>query len=155
MLGKIEGRRRRGQQKMDDWMASSTQWTWVWASSRRWWKTGKPGVLQSMGLQRVRHDWATEQKEVRDRSLPHSLPLRDILLHLQRWVVPTKSRNPMGCKAKNIDRLALHSLSLLVLGLQSVQFGIVLLSSHFVFPREATAVWRAEWSLIFCKSGRA
>ena len=44
----------------DGWMASPTQWTWVWASSGSWWWTGKPGVLQSMGLQRVRHDWETE-----------------------------------------------------------------------------------------------
>ena len=44
----------------DDWMASPTQWTWVWASSGSWWWTGKPGVLQSTGLQRVGHDWATE-----------------------------------------------------------------------------------------------
>ena len=42
------------------WMASSTQWTWVWVNSGSWWWTGRPGVLQSMGLQRVRHDWATE-----------------------------------------------------------------------------------------------
>ena len=42
------------------WMASLTQWTWVWASSRSWWWTGKPGVLQSMGSQRVGHDWVTE-----------------------------------------------------------------------------------------------
>ena len=44
----------------DGWMASPTQWIWVWASSRRWWRTEKPGMLQSMGLQRVRHDWVTE-----------------------------------------------------------------------------------------------
>ena len=44
----------------DGWMASPTQWTWVWARSGSWWWTGKPGVLQSMGLQRVRHDWVTE-----------------------------------------------------------------------------------------------
>ena len=44
----------------DGWMASLTQWTWVWASPRSWWWTGEPGVLQSMGSQRVRHDWATE-----------------------------------------------------------------------------------------------
>ena len=44
----------------DGWMASPTRWTWVSASSRSWWCTGKPGVLQSMGLQRVRHDWAVE-----------------------------------------------------------------------------------------------
>ena len=42
------------------WMASPTQWTWVWASSKRWWWTGKTGVMQSTGLQRVGHDWATE-----------------------------------------------------------------------------------------------
>ena len=41
----------------DGWMASLTQWTWVWASSGSWWLTGKPGVLQSMGLQRVGRDW--------------------------------------------------------------------------------------------------
>ena len=46
----------------DDWMASPTQWTWVWARSRRWWRAGKPGVLLSMGWQRVRHNWATEQQ---------------------------------------------------------------------------------------------
>ena len=46
----------------DGWMASPTQWTWVWAGSRRWWRTGRPGVPQSMGLQSVRHDWVTEQQ---------------------------------------------------------------------------------------------
>ena len=44
----------------DGWMASPTQWTWVWVNSGSWWWTGMPGVLQSMGLQRVGHDWATE-----------------------------------------------------------------------------------------------
>ena len=44
----------------DGWMASPTQWTWVWINSGSWWWTGRPGVLQSMGLQRFRHDWATE-----------------------------------------------------------------------------------------------
>ena len=44
----------------DGWMVSSTRWTWVWASSGSWWWTGKICVLQSMGLQRVAHDWGTE-----------------------------------------------------------------------------------------------
>ena len=48
----------------DVWMASLTWWTWVWASSRSWWWTGEPGVLQSMGSQRVGHDWVTEQQQV-------------------------------------------------------------------------------------------
>ena len=65
MLGKIEGGRRRGWQRMrcrgwDVCMASPTQWTWVWVNSGSWRWTGRPGVLQSMGLQRVRHDWAIE-----------------------------------------------------------------------------------------------
>ena len=42
-------------------MASPTQWIWIWANSWRYWRTGKPGVLQSMGSQKVRHDLATEQ----------------------------------------------------------------------------------------------
>ena len=46
--------------KWDGWMASPTQWTWVWASSGSWWWTEKSGVLQSMGSQRIRHDWVTE-----------------------------------------------------------------------------------------------
>ena len=44
----------------DGWMASPTRWIWIWVSSRSWWWTGKPGVLQSMGSQRVRHDWVTD-----------------------------------------------------------------------------------------------
>ena len=44
----------------DGWMASPTQWTWVWVNSGSWWWTERPGVLQSMGSQRVGHDWVTE-----------------------------------------------------------------------------------------------
>ena len=44
----------------DGWMASPTQWTWVWVNSRSLWWTGRPGVPWFMGSQRVRHDWATE-----------------------------------------------------------------------------------------------
>ena len=51
-----------GNRGWNGWMASQTQWTWVWANSGRWRRTGKPGVLQSMGLQRVRHDCVTEQQ---------------------------------------------------------------------------------------------
>ena len=44
----------------DGWMASLTQWTWIWVNSGSWWWTGRPGVLRFMGSQRVRQDWATE-----------------------------------------------------------------------------------------------
>ena len=57
MLRMIESWRRRGRQRTRWLMTSLIQWTTI---SGRWWRTGKPGVQQSMGSQRVRHDWATE-----------------------------------------------------------------------------------------------
>ena len=47
----------------DGWMASLMQWTWTWANSKRWWGTGRPGMLQAMGSQRVWHNRATEQDQ--------------------------------------------------------------------------------------------
>ena len=44
----------------DGWIASPTQWTWVWVDSRSWWWAGRPSVLQFMGSQRVGHNWATK-----------------------------------------------------------------------------------------------
>ena len=66
----------------DGWMASPTRWTWVWVGSRSWWWTGRPDVLQSMGLQRVGHDWATELTEWWGRICYYCT----ILPHKQRWV---------------------------------------------------------------------
>ena len=60
MLGKIEGRRRRGRQRMR-WLDSITDsMDMVWVDSRSWWWTGRAGVLQSMGLKRVRNHWVTK-----------------------------------------------------------------------------------------------
>ena len=70
----------------DDWMASPTQWTWVSVSSRSWWWTGKPGVLQSMGSQRVGHDWVTELNWSHHRGL---------WVHIHRlWDVAPSLFNP-------------------------------------------------------------
>ena len=55
----------------DGWMASLTWWTWVWVNSKSWWWTGRPGVLQFMGSQRVEHDWATELNWTEHRNLLH------------------------------------------------------------------------------------
>ena len=57
MLGK-NWRQEKGM--TEDEMSSLTQWTWVWVNSGSWWWTGRPGMLQSMGWQRVRHAWVTE-----------------------------------------------------------------------------------------------
>ena len=59
ILGGIGGRRR-GDRRWDGWMASLTQWTWLWVNSGSWWWTGRPGVLRFMGSQRVGYDWETE-----------------------------------------------------------------------------------------------
>ena len=60
---------------LDCWMASLTQWTWVWVNSRSWWWTGRPGVLQSMESQRVGYNWATELTDLFSKDsikiLPH------------------------------------------------------------------------------------
>ena len=61
MLENTEGRKRGDDKGQDGWMASPTLWTWVWASSRRWGRNGEPGVLQSVGSQRLGHNWETEQ----------------------------------------------------------------------------------------------
>ena len=66
-LGKIESGRGRGEgddRGWDGWMASLTQWMWVWVNFGSWWWTGRPGVLKSIGSQRVRQDWATELRSL-------------------------------------------------------------------------------------------
>ena len=52
-----------GDRGWEGWMASLTQWTWVWASSGKWWRTGRPGALQSMGPQGVGRTWVSEQEQ--------------------------------------------------------------------------------------------
>ena len=64
----------------DGWMVSLMQWTWVWVGAGNWWWTGKPGVLQSMGLQRVEHDWVTDWTELNQWK-----PAKDLQKHL--WSV--------------------------------------------------------------------
>ena len=63
-------RQEKGMTGWDGWMASLTQWTWVWVSSGRWRRTGKPDVLQSTGLQRVKYDWDWTATTWESRSFP-------------------------------------------------------------------------------------
>ena len=60
MLGKLKVGGEGDDRGWDGWMTSPTQWTWVWVGSGSWWWTGRPDVLQSMGSQKVVHDWVTE-----------------------------------------------------------------------------------------------
>ena len=61
--GKEWGQEEQGATGWDGWIVSPTQWTWVWANSGRYWRTGKPGVVQVMGLQGLAHDLASEQQQ--------------------------------------------------------------------------------------------
>ena len=58
----------------DAWIVSPTQWTWVWVNFGSWWWTGRPGMLQFIGSQRVGHDWATEL------NWWHYLPFKQLLI---------------------------------------------------------------------------
>ena len=69
----------------DGWMASLNLWTWVWVSARSWWWTGKPGVLQSMGSQRVGHDWATELNWTSNPTMYTTSPSLDLDQPLCGW----------------------------------------------------------------------
>ena len=57
----------------DGWMASPTQWMWVWASSGRWWRTGKlPCLCCSPWGRRVGHNWVTEQQQDKSNQIVHN-----------------------------------------------------------------------------------
>ena len=84
-------------------MASPTQWIWVWANSRSWWWTGKPGVLQSMGLQRVRHDWANELNWALKVGR-NAIILEDTKLRALSWYeFHTKMRSPEYISGLGLD----------------------------------------------------
>ena len=61
MLGRLKSGEEGDSRGWDGWIASLTQWTWVWTNFGRWWRTGKPGKLQFMGLQIVGHDLVAQQ----------------------------------------------------------------------------------------------
>ena len=79
-----------GNRGWDCWMGSPTWWTWVWANSGRYWRIGKPGVLQSMGSQRLRRDLATWTTEQQGEGGNRKLFLRTsiILLFLRAAIIP-------------------------------------------------------------------
>ena len=71
----------------DGWMALPTRWIWVWASSRSWWWTGMPGMLQSMQSQRVAHDWVTERQQGMENGKQEKVNvIVQLVSHLFLWL---------------------------------------------------------------------
>ena len=84
----------RDDREWDGWKTSPTQWTWVWVSSGSWWWTGEPGVLQSMGSQRIGHDWPAELNWTEGQPPPWSYK-KIILTSFQISMSPELPRSTM------------------------------------------------------------
>ena len=92
------------------WMASLTWWTWIWTSSWCWWWTGKPDVLQSMGSQWVRHNWATELNWTELKLYFTSITfVWDI--HILRWQMKPLAMRKKRCFSSCIKTLLGTSLA--------------------------------------------
>ena len=84
MMGKIEGKTRRGDREWDGWMASPSRWTWVGTNSGRQWRAGKAGTLQPMESRRVGHDLVTgQQNELNLISRTYSSASEDVYIFWQ------------------------------------------------------------------------
>ena len=92
-----------GNRGWDGWMASPTQWTWVWANSRRWWRTGKPDLLQS-SLQRVGLNLATEQQQQPNSGASLGVQRQRICLPMQKMQVQS-----LGGEYPLMEEMATHS----------------------------------------------
>ena len=118
MLGKMGAGGGGDDRGWDGWMASLTQWTWVWAHSGSWWWTGRPGVLQSMGSQSVGHHWATGLNWKRTRGIKAgiwSLSGEDALQEgmathssILAWRIP-QTEEPGGLQSIGSQRVKLWS----------------------------------------------
>ena len=92
--GKDWRQEEKGMTGWECWMASPTRWTWVQASSRRWWRTGKPGMLQSMRLQKAGHDWVTEQQQLVGSSTISKMELNKLISLVCHRIMLTGSLKP-------------------------------------------------------------
>ena len=100
MLRRIEAGGRGDNRGWGGWMASPPRWTWAWVSSGSWWWTGKPSRLQSMGSQRVGHNWATELKYLAISFLENKIYILNKFcspIQTRSEVLPTKQFSNTSC----------------------------------------------------------
>ena len=148
----------------DGWKASLTQWTWVWASSGSWWWTRKPGVLQSIGPQGVRHDWATELNRMgKTRDLLKKIEDIKGTFHARMGMIKDRSRNSKDLKKaekikkrwKNIPKSCTKKVLMtwtttMVWSLTSIQnpgvWRIVSLRKHY-YEQSKWTWWNSSWAI--------
>ena len=90
----------------DGWMASLTQWTWVWVNSRSWWCTGRPGVLPSMGLQS--HTWLSNWTELNIQYIYRCLENSQLMLKMkkkEKWERDNRDLNNNWIKSQIVRLL--------------------------------------------------
>ena len=89
--------------EMVGWHPSLTHWTWFWTSSRRWWRVRKPDVLQSMGSQRVKHDWGTEKEHIYVTSFCLDLNTEMILRNTVSFFRSLHNAGSKSCKGFKVS----------------------------------------------------
>ena len=139
----------------DSWMASPTQWTWVWASFGSWWWTGKPGMLQSMGLQRTGLDWVTELNNylLFTPLFNHAMHLSrtcccvsDAIWQLSQWafsVTDSVTGTAQDTGGKSWTKLCLGEINRLALG-------PIHLQTKFLGPLYLQSLWFWPYCCCFC-----
>ena len=125
-------------------VASPTQWTWVWANSRRYWRTGKPGMLQFMGLRRVRHNLATEQQHGKCQSVVASCGLW-FVLPVVVWLL-IRDQTSALCTGSTVLTTVPPRKSLIL-------FFEICISTYFMLNEEKTCTFnmgmsRSIWLLV-------
>ena len=141
----------------DGWMASLTRRTWVWASSVRWWWTGKPGMLQAMGSQRVRHAWVTELNWTKNSEKSVQFSSLQSLSRIWLFATPWTAAHQSSLSITNSwSLLKLRSIELVVPSNHLILYCPLLLPPS-IFPsirvysdESALCIRRAKyWSLSF------
>ena len=156
-------------------MASPTQWMWVWVNSGSWWWTGRPGMPQFMGSQRVGHDWATElnwTELIPDIGLPrwlggkdytcqctryHSIPgwedplEKETATHssILAWEIPW-TEEPGGLQSIEVRHAAVTKRQVEKWKIDSTSLLVFLHFSHFLPPSPKRGLSWVLWSLVSC-----
>ena len=148
----LEAEGEREDRGWDGWMASPTRWGWVWVNFRSWWWTGRPGVLQFMGSQRVRHDWVTELNwtDISLRLCQHHATILTLNLISRLWI-HIRNRN-VRCKCNRFNEHKCTQIRLLKFKSWLCHYIAVTLDKLFKFLHLSFLVYLCLWELLKVKT---